>query len=127
MPAVMPATMPATMRAARRARVALGVGFTLVAMVPACGVARLDLLFPGEGDDAGTVADAADAALSDGEVVLPADYCSGKGAPILVSDHGASVCTGGMAQAAFRYALCTCDGLVSAKPLVTDSFDSRNG
>jgi hypothetical protein len=59
-----------------------------------------------------------------------AAYCAGSGAPVLVDDTDAGVittCAAQLAQVAFRYALCTCDGYVSDHTLTTDAFDSTVG
>ncbi|AKF04612.1 DUF7305 domain-containing protein [Sandaracinus amylolyticus] len=54
-------------------------------------------------------------------------YCEGEGPPVLVSDRGLPLCSGGLAEATFRFALCTCEGWVSAAPITTDSFASADG
>ncbi|MDQ3038060.1 MAG: hypothetical protein M3Y87_37050 [Myxococcota bacterium] len=54
-------------------------------------------------------------------------YCAGEGPPVLVSDRGATICSGGLAESTFRFALCACEGWVAAAPLVTDSFASADG
>jgi len=59
-----------------------------------------------------------------------AAYCAGSGPPILVDDTDGgpvSVCAAQLAELAFRYALCTCDGYVSNQALTTDAFDSSDG
>ena len=58
-----------------------------------------------------------------------AAYCLGQGPPILVGDSSGTttVCSGRLAETAFRYALCTCDSLSTADMLVTDSFSSSHG
>jgi hypothetical protein len=60
-----------------------------------------------------------------------ADYCAGSGPPLLVDTAGdagpVSTCPSLLAQRAFRYALCTCDGYVSSHGLFTDAFDSAQG
>jgi hypothetical protein len=69
--------------------------------------------------DAGATTDADDRAT----------YCMGQGPPILVGDSSGmtTVCSGRIAETAFRYALCTCDSLSTADMLVTDSFSSSRG
>lgn len=53
-------------------------------------------------------------------------YCMGNGPPILVGDTGGSGgrCSGDVAASAFRFGLCTCQGLSSGAPITVDSFDS---
>jgi hypothetical protein len=103
---------------------ALATTLAALGAISACGTSSLDVLDPG--------ADGGGSPATEGGVVLPvdagtaADYCSGAGAIVLGA--GATIaCVGGLAQSAFRYALCTCDGLVSATSITTDSFDSANG
>lgn len=58
------------------------------------------------------------------------DYCKGSGPPIIVTGTGAKskqLCTGKMAQVAFRYALCTCQGVTASAQIKTDSFDHTKG
>jgi hypothetical protein len=65
-----------------------------------------------------------------GDAGSRAAYCAGSGAPVLVDDTDAGVvttCAAQLAQVAFRYALCTCDGYVSDHVLTTDAFDSTQG
>lgn len=57
-------------------------------------------------------------------------YCAGSGAPVAVGDSrgdGGSVCLGNLAQRTFRFGLCTCDALVVAHPIHTDSFATVDG
>lgn len=70
------------------------------------------------GDDAGT--------FEDGSL---ASFCAGDGPIVIVGDEGtgASVCTGTIAEATFRNALCSCQDYVSSFSLRTDSFDSSQG
>ncbi len=92
-----------------------------------CGSSSLEVLFPGAD---GGVAAPLEAGVIPLDAGSPADYCSGTGSPVVVAttDAGtASACVGGLAQSAFRWALCTCDGLVSATAITTDSFDSAQG
>jgi hypothetical protein len=103
-----------------------------------CGTSTLEILSPGGDSGSGGVItlDAAGATAPDGGMIALdgggtlADFCSGSGSPILVSvtdSGGAAVCAGGLAQSAFRWALCTCDGLVSQTSITTDSFDGSKG
>jgi hypothetical protein len=50
-------------------------------------------------------------------------YCQGTGPPVLVDD----ACTGDLAEAVFRHAVCACGDLGLGASLVTDAFDSRLG
>ncbi|MCL4226967.1 MAG: hypothetical protein KJZ91_21115 [Myxococcales bacterium] len=50
-------------------------------------------------------------------------YCQGRGPPVLVDD----TCTGAVAEALFRHALCACGDLALGAGLTTDAFDSRQG
>ncbi len=103
----------------------------------ACSGTEAEVLSPvGDGglglDDAALPGFDASAPGVDGgaEAGSRAAYCSGSGPPILVTaaEGGAiTTCTGGLAQGAFRYALCTCEGYVSTEALTTDSFDSTTG
>lgn len=55
-------------------------------------------------------------------------YCAGRGAPSFagVGDGGRpSACN--VAKTTFRYALCSCEGLVASNTLKTDAFDSTKG
>ena len=89
----------------------------------ACGSSSLELLSPGGDGGAATTPDGGTLAGGGREA-----YCSGSGSPILTAgDGGASACVGGLAQETFRWALCSCEGLVSATALTTDSFDSTQG
>ncbi len=56
-------------------------------------------------------------------------YCEGEGPPVLVGDGagGTDICTGEIAEATFRYAICTCSEYSSSTSLVVDSFDSSLG
>jgi hypothetical protein len=58
-----------------------------------------------------------------------ADYCAEGGPAALVStvSSGTPVCAGQIAQSSFRFALCTCDDLISSAPISTDSFDGTQG
>ncbi len=48
-------------------------------------------------------------------------YCAGTGPPVLVND----ACTGDVAEAVFRHAVCACGDLSLATAVTTDGFDSR--
>lgn len=48
-------------------------------------------------------------------------YCAGTGPPVLVG----GACTGELAEAVFRHAVCACGALSVVAELVTDGFDSR--
>ena len=50
-------------------------------------------------------------------------YCAGSGPPILID----ATCTGDLAAAAFRTAVCACDALTLAAAVEIDGFDSRTG
>lgn len=50
-------------------------------------------------------------------------YCQGTGPPVLVDD----ACTGDLAEAVFRHAVCACGQLGLGAPIITDGFDSRLG
>lgn len=113
------------MEGMRRALPFLGV---LVAAAPSCATTDVPVL-AAVGDDAGS------SGGPDGQVPVDggtrADYCAGSGPPVLVDDAGdagaVEVCTAGLAQVAFRYALCTCDGYTSDHALTTDAFDGTQG
>ena len=65
-----------------------------------------------------------------GDAGSRAEYCAGSGPPTLVNETDAGLvttCAAQLAQVAFRYALCTCDGYVSSHTLTTDAFDSSKG
>lgn len=53
-------------------------------------------------------------------------YCSGKGPPIKVGDVNGTggKCAGQVAATAFRYGLCTCQGLSAPSTVTIDAFDS---
>jgi len=57
------------------------------------------------------------------------EYCEGEGPPVLVGDGagGVDVCTGEIAEATFRFAVCTCTDYTSSNSLEIDSFDSSLG
>ncbi len=57
------------------------------------------------------------------------DFCDGEGPLIIVGDDSSTEtdCAGRIAERSFRYALCTCEGLVTSHELRTDSFDSDMG
>jgi hypothetical protein len=64
------------------------------------------------------------------------EYCDGSGPPILVGDGitvgqggsgGDDVCSGQVAERAFRFALCSCESYAASTTLTTDSFDSSVG
>ncbi|MBO6938932.1 MAG: hypothetical protein JJ863_28450 [Deltaproteobacteria bacterium] len=57
------------------------------------------------------------------------DFCDGEGPLIIVGDDTSTEmdCAGRIAERSFRYALCTCEGLVTSHELSTDSFDSDMG
>jgi hypothetical protein len=98
------------------------------APVTSCGTTDVPVLAAG-GDDAGS-SSGADGAVAV-EAGTRADYCAGSGPPVLVDTSGdagpVAVCTAGLAQVAFRYALCTCDGYTSDHALTTDAFDGTQG
>lgn len=50
-------------------------------------------------------------------------YCQESGPPVLVDD----ACTGDLAEAVFRHAVCACGNLGLGAALTTDAFDSRLG
>lgn len=54
----------------------------------------------------------------------PEDFCAGGGPVVAVGDGR---CAGDVAERAFRFAVCACEGLVTSGGLDTDSFDSRDG
>jgi len=56
-------------------------------------------------------------------------YCEGEGPPVLVGDGagGTDICTGEIAEATFRFALCTCADYSGSNSLTIDSFDSSLG
>ncbi len=96
-----------------------------LAGLASCGATDIPVLWVGDGGPGTTSA-----------AVLPpvpgtrAEYCSGSGPPSIVDDTGDAgrvVCPAQLAQAAFRYALCTCDGIVTDHALDTDAFDSTQG
>src|SRR5579883_1278177 len=97
------------------------------ALAPGCGTAELDVLFTADGgaDDAASSGDGA-RPLPDGGGTQT-DYCNGSGPPAIVAGDGGVVCAGGIAQSTFRFALCTCDGLVTDHVLATDAFDGAQG
>jgi hypothetical protein len=103
---------------------ALGLAGCLAGLA-SCGVTDIPVLWVGDGGPGTTSA----AALPP----VPgtrAEYCSGSGPPSIVDDTGDAgrvVCPAQLAQAAFRYALCTCDGIVTDHALDTDAFDSTQG
>ncbi|HJL12839.1 MAG TPA: hypothetical protein RMH85_30430 [Polyangiaceae bacterium LLY-WYZ-15_(1-7)] len=73
--------------------------------------------------------DRGDASAPDGGESLAA-FCEGEGPLIVVGDGAGSAeedCAGRIAERSFRYALCTCEGLVTSHTLRTDSFDSDMG
>src|SRR3990167_7375907 len=72
----------------------------------------------GDNGDGGSGGDGGDG----GEV----GYCSGKGPPIKVGDVNGTGgrCSGQVAAAAFRYGLCTCQGLSAPATVTIDAFDS---
>lgn len=53
-----------------------------------------------------------------------AGFCDGGGPIIEVGDGR---CAGDLARRVFRFAVCTCDGLVASAGVTTDAFDSRAG
>jgi hypothetical protein len=116
-----------------RPRLAAPLAAALLASV-ACGTSRLEVLDPGLGGGEGGVVPASDGGApppgtQDGGETA-AGYCSGAGSPLLVAEREGGVtatCVGGLAQSAFRYALCTCAGLVASAQITTDSFDSDAG
>jgi hypothetical protein len=109
-------------------------GFALLLTVlggNACGGASLEVLGFLDDADAGGHGDADAVPDAEGQDAGPSNYCSGTGAPALFVrlDGGTTVpvCPATLAQSAFRYALCMCDGMVSGAPITTDSFDSAQG
>lgn len=56
-----------------------------------------------------------------------AQFCAGKGPPILSNNDGKQICAGALAATTFRFGLCTCQGYVSSGKLTTDGFDSTKG
>ena len=122
-------------------------GGRLPAACAGCGTSEIPVLLLAAGEDAGvdstSIADAAaprDGPSRDAPLFPPgapplfgtlAEYCAGNGPPLLVDAAGdagpVSTCPGELAQRAFRYALCTCDGYVSSHLLFTDAFDSTKG
>jgi hypothetical protein len=96
---------------------------TALALLIGCGTADVPVLLAGDGGAPGSPgALAASAAGSD----TRAAYCMSTG-PALILGTASATCDGQVAQTAFRYALCTCDGYVSSHALTTDSFDSASG
>ncbi|HND10410.1 MAG TPA: hypothetical protein PKO07_25300 [Pseudomonadota bacterium] len=83
---------------------------------------NLDAAGPGGG---GTQ-DMAGGGGTGGDMSGQSGYCAGSGPPIVVGDGSGSVsrCTGQVAAAAFRYGLCSCQGLSSGAPIAIDAFDS---
>ncbi len=119
-------------------RVAPLAGMTCVVAlgVASCGTTDVSVLSEqdiGAGPDGGSNVEAGgttDGASSVDGGSSRAAYCAGSGPPTLVdaTDAGAvSTCAGQLAQASFRYALCTCDGYVGSQALTTDAFDSSAG
>ncbi len=128
-----------------------GPAVLALAACAGCGTADIPVLLLAASEDAGvdstSIPDAtappdADArpdgtALRDAPLFPPdaplfgSDYCAGSGPPLLVDTAGdagpVSTCPSLLAQRAFRYALCTCDGYVSSHGLFTDAFDSSKG
>ncbi len=80
----------------------------------------------GTGCDGDVVSDANDDAALDANVDADLDFCSGSGPLIVVGDTTMD-CAGRIAERSFRYALCTCDGIVTSDTVSTDAFDSRTG
>lgn len=63
----------------------------------------------------------------DGDATL-AEFCSSNGPLVLTpGDSGRDTCTGELAETSFRYAICSCDRLITSNNITTDSFDSANG
>jgi len=52
-------------------------------------------------------------------------FCAGSGGLIPTNVGGDRVCSGDIAARSFRYALCTCDDLVTSGQVVTAGFDSQ--
>lgn len=115
-------------------RVIASLSFSLLSVLAGCscsdGVATED---GGPRDGAvadvpfdGTARDAADGSVNapDGSLL---SFCAGDGPIVVVGDGAAEVCTGTVAEATFRNALCSCQDYVSSFPLLTDSFDSSRG
>jgi hypothetical protein len=80
----------------------------------------------GEGTS-GTAGAGGDAGSAGAGGETQAQFCAGKGPPIVVGDNGKAVCTGAIAATTFRFGLCTCEGYVSSGKLTTDAFNSANG
>ncbi|MFY2562706.1 DUF7305 domain-containing protein [Corallococcus terminator] len=81
-------------------------------------------------NDAGPVA-SSDGGTT-GEDETPDDqaaFCTSTGPLLLVGDSvtGAKVCSGHLAERAFRFALCSCDRLAFSAALTTDAFRSSMG
>lgn len=81
--------------------------------------------------DAGPVASSDSGTTGEGENPSddPAAFCASTGPLLLVGDSvtGAKVCSGHLAERAFRYALCSCDRLAFSATLTTDAFRSSMG
>jgi len=73
--------------------------------------------------DAGTVGDTG----LDPDADTRANYCQGDGPPVLNPGTAQELCTGEIAAVNFRFALCSCEGLVTAGTLTTSSIDSNGG
>lgn len=58
-----------------------------------------------------------------------AAFCASTGPLLLVGDSvtGVEVCSGHLAERAFRFALCTCERLSLSAPMTTDAFRSSQG
>ncbi len=126
----------------------LAAGLVALAVCAGCGTVDVPVLLlaadeDGGGVDSTSIPDATsfpdDRSLHDAPSFPPdaplfgtlADYCAGRGPPLLVDEAGdagpVSTCPSLLAQRAFRYALCTCGGYVSSHGLFTDAFDSTKG
>jgi hypothetical protein len=56
-----------------------------------------------------------------------AAYCSATGPPVILGGDGGTICTEAIAQATFRFAICTCGDLVAGHAVTTDAFDGALG
>ncbi|NVJ25709.1 hypothetical protein HUW62_31260 [Myxococcus sp. AM011] len=108
-------------------------GFVLLgwlAVGPACSVRDPVAFINTPHNDAGPVA-SSDGGPT-GEAEPPDDqaaFCASTGPLLLVGDSvtGEKVCSGHLAERAFRFALCSCDRLAFSAALTTDAFRSSLG
>ena len=110
----------------RRGRLFTGCAIGVVAAV-GCGTAEVPVLFTPDGgvhtfDGSNGGADGS--TFPDG---LQGAYCASSGPPVLLTGDGGVVCAGAVAAETFRYALCTCAGLVGSHSITTDAFDGSQG